>query len=149
MDEDQRQDAAEPYVVTVRWGECDPFQIVFYPNYFVWFDEAAWHRLACAGLDRAALERRFGFAGMPLVSAGVEFRTPCRAGDRLAIRTDVIRWGRSSFQLRHRVMRPDGSLAAEGSETRVWTVARDGGVASSPIPDEVIALVGGAREEQS
>jgi 4-hydroxybenzoyl-CoA thioesterase len=145
---EERQDAAEPYRLTVRWGECDPFRIAFYPNYFAWFDEATWHRFAAAGLPRSALEQRFGFAGFPLVKAGVEFHAPCRAGDRLAILSDVVRWGRSSFELRHLVTKEDGRLAAEGSETRVWTVTREGGIGSDSIPDEIVARLGKARDGQ-
>jgi 4-hydroxybenzoyl-CoA thioesterase len=149
VDSEERRDPAEPYRTTVRWGECDPFQIVFYPNYFAWFDEATWHHFARLGLPRGALEQRFGFAGFPLVRAGVEFHAPCRAGDQLEIRSDVVRWGRSSFDLRHRVMREGGRLlAAEGRETRVWTVSREGGIASDRIPDEIVSLAGGTRESE-
>ncbi|HIL88646.1 MAG TPA: acyl-CoA thioesterase, partial [Deltaproteobacteria bacterium] len=27
------------YPVRIGWGDCDPAQIVFYPNYFAWFDQ--------------------------------------------------------------------------------------------------------------
>ena len=152
-EEDERRAATlggpSPYRLAVRWGECDPFQIVFSPNYFVWFDEATWHFFASAGLDRDALRRRHGFAGFPLVKAGIEFHAPCAAGDRLAIHSEIVRWGESSFELCHRVLKTDGRLASEGRETRVWTVsASDGPPISGRIPDEVIARLGGSRGER-
>ena len=42
-------------------------------------------------------------------------------GDRCEVLSRVLRWGGKSFVLSHRVMRDDGTLLAEGSETRVWT----------------------------
>ena len=31
------------YTLTIKisWGHCDPAKIVFYPNYFIWFDQSA------------------------------------------------------------------------------------------------------------
>jgi acyl-CoA thioesterase FadM len=59
-----------------------------------------------------------------------------------------VRWGASSFDLRHRVLKADGRLASEGRETRVWTVlATDGRPISGRIPDEVITRLGGSRGE--
>ena len=30
------------YTLTIKisWGHCDPAKIVFYPNYFIWFDQS-------------------------------------------------------------------------------------------------------------
>ena len=27
--------------INVAWGHCDPANIVFYPNYFNWFDQSS------------------------------------------------------------------------------------------------------------
>jgi 4-hydroxybenzoyl-CoA thioesterase len=57
------------------------------------------------------------------------------------VETRIIEWGRSSFQVEHKLYKGD-VLAAEGSEKRVWTV-RDAqsanGIRSEPIPEEVKA----------
>ncbi len=48
---------SEAGVVTVEWGDCDETGIVFYPNYFCWFD---------CGFQRLLRGRRFqstNFAG--------------------------------------------------------------------------------------
>ncbi len=55
--------------IEVRWGECDPFHIVFYPNFFTWFDHCTWKLFAAAGLTPEVTYRDYGFIGMPLVDA--------------------------------------------------------------------------------
>jgi 4-hydroxybenzoyl-CoA thioesterase len=62
-------------------------------------------------------------------------------GETVAIETRIVEWGRSSFQVEHKLYKGD-ELAAEGTEKRVWTV-RDPqsqrGMRSEPIPQEVKA----------
>ena len=35
--------------IRIEWGDCDPAGIVFYPQYFKWFDAAAAALVAAAG----------------------------------------------------------------------------------------------------
>ena len=30
------------YQVKVEWGDCDPYGIVFYPNFYKWMDSSQW-----------------------------------------------------------------------------------------------------------
>lgn len=106
----------------VRWGECDPFQIVFYPNFFAWYDHCAWKLFEAAGFGPKLLKERFGYHGMPLVDAQSKFIRPVRARDRLTITSRITHWGRTSFKITHRIAK-DGEPMAEGVETRVWTIA--------------------------
>lgn len=130
----------DDYELTVAWGDCDPAQIAFYPNFFAWYDEATWHLFATAGLTREVLRARYGVTGIPLVKAGSEFRATVTAGDRLRIASRVARWGRSSFEVSHRVHHAGGAMAAEGFEVRVWAGIEEGAIRPLPIPDEVKAL---------
>ena len=59
---------ANVYEMTVAWGDCDPAGIVFYPNYFRWFDEASRRLFAAVGLPWETLFRRYDIVGLPLVS---------------------------------------------------------------------------------
>jgi len=36
------------------------------------------------------------------------------------VRSRIVRWGGKSFTVSHEVIRDDGALLAQGSETRVW-----------------------------
>src|SRR5579875_3026957 len=64
----------------VRWGETDAAGIVFYPNYYVWFDVAA-HELL-----RGRYERGFGF---PIVESGAKFHAPLFPDEVITIETLV------------------------------------------------------------
>ena len=104
--------------VQLRWGECDPAGIIFYPTYFLWFDAAAWDMFAQVGYH--AKRMRAEHLAMPLVAAGCEFKHPAEQEDRAEVRSRIDRWGGKSFVLAHDVVRVDGTLLASGTETRVW-----------------------------
>ena len=73
---------------------------------------------------------------MPLVAASCQFRHPAQQQDRAEVRSRIQRWGGKSFVISHDVVREDGTLLAQGSETRVWGryVAGPG----SPLKGEAI-----------
>ncbi len=127
--------------VQLRWGECDPAGIIFYPTYFQWFDAATWNMFAEVGYHAKRL--RAEHLAMPLVAADCQFRHPAAQEDRAEVRSRVVRWGGKSFVLAHEVVRADGTLLALGSETRVWGRYTDGPgspLKGVPIGDELKAL---------
>jgi len=129
------------FACEVHWGDCDPAGIIFYPTYFRWFDAATWNFFAQVGYDvkRMRDER----LAMPLVAANCEFRASPVHGDRCEVRSRVLRWGGKSFVLSHRVLRDDGTLLAEGSETRVWARRASGpggALKGEPISEELKML---------
>jgi len=127
---------------TVEWGDCDPAGIVFNPRYFEWFDAATAALFARAlGMTKAAMVKQHGIVGIPLVDTRATFHLPCSYGDEVRIETAVSAFRRSSFDVRHRLLRDDDTLAVEGFETRVWVGRhpdRPGGIKAQPIPQEVI-----------
>jgi YbgC/YbaW family acyl-CoA thioester hydrolase len=106
------------FPVQLHWGDCDPAGIIFYPTYFRWFDSATWAFLASVGYT--ARRMRAEHLAMPLVAANCQFKAPAQQEDRAEVRSTILRWGGKSFVIRHAVVRADGTLLAEGSETRVW-----------------------------
>lgn len=84
---------------TVRFAECDPAGIVFFPQYLVmlngfveqWFDEGL--RVPYAGLIGA---RR---TGLPTVRLEIDFTAISRHGDRITLGVQIERLGRSSMTL--------------------------------------------------
>ncbi len=125
----------------IEWGDCDPADIVFYPNYFKWFDASTAHHFKSAGLPKPELIRRYGVVGFPMVDTRAKFHIPSRHGDEVAIETTISRFGSSSFDVEHRLTR-DGKLAVEGFEKRVLVRRTDDGtsITSCPVPDEVKRL---------
>lgn len=129
----------------VEWGDCDPAEIVFYPNYFRWFDAAAHNLFKQVGGGWAELFKRHGVVGVPLVDAQARFTRPTRFGDELVIESRVAVWERKVFKLEHAVFN-DGQLAVEGQETRAWCIKHPDDpkhLRAQPIPEQVIALFGG------
>jgi 4-hydroxybenzoyl-CoA thioesterase len=86
---------------TVRFADCDPAGIVFFPQYMVmvntlveeWFDNGLKLRYA----DIIARRR----IGLPTVRLEVDFTAISRHGDLLTQRVAVERLGRSSLVLQH------------------------------------------------
>jgi 4-hydroxybenzoyl-CoA thioesterase len=127
--------------IPVRFGDCDPAGIVFYPHYFEWFEAGCWSMFESAGLGRRKLVEEYGIVGWPLISSQSQFRAPAGEGDVLAVHVTVTRWGNSSFEVAYTVMRGD-VLICEGHERRVWAGRAPGEVhrlQPKTIPDEIRA----------
>lgn len=124
--------------IEIQFGDCDPAGIVYYPNYFRFFDNATAALFSAAlGVHKRGWLERYGIAGIPMVDTGARFLRPCRFGDSVDIDTQVAELGRSSFTVRHRLLLDD-ELAVEAHEKRVWT-ARDatGEIRGAALPDDV------------
>ena len=127
--------------VEISWGDCDPADIVYFPNYFRWFDASTAHHFATAGLPKPELIRRYNVVGFPMVDTSAKFHVPSKHSDVVNITTRITRFGRSSFDLEHRLFRGK-TLAVEGFEKRVLVQKKENGdgIRSFAIPKEVIAL---------
>jgi 4-hydroxybenzoyl-CoA thioesterase len=125
----------------IEWGQCDPAGIVFYPQYLIIFDTSTGWLFERTGLSPLAMRKKYGIVGIPIVEVGVRFLMPCRFDDEVVVESEVSEWGRSSFTVRHRVLK-EGKLALEGFEKRVWAAPhpeREGTIQARPIPAEIIA----------
>ena len=127
---------------TVEWGHCDPAGIVFNSRFFEYFDWSAWRLFEQAlGVKPKELAPAFGIVGIPLVGAKARFLKPAKFNDVADIASEVSKFGRSSFEVSHRIS-IGGELAVEGSEMRGWA-GRDPDdpvkMKGVPIPAAVIA----------
>ena len=124
--------------VEIQFGDCDPAGIVYYPNYFRFFDNATAGLLSAAfAMHKRNWLEHYGIAGIPMVDTGARFIKPSRFGDVVDIRSEITELGRSSFSVKHTVLR-DGEVAIEAHEKRVWVVRDEqGGIRSAPLPDDV------------
>ncbi len=84
----------------IRFHHCDPAGIVFYPQYFILFNELVedWfnHGLRCDYADMVYAQR----LGTPMVRVECDFLSPSKIGEMLTLRLLVHRIGRSSLGLR-------------------------------------------------
>jgi 4-hydroxybenzoyl-CoA thioesterase len=116
--------------VIVHWGDTDPASIVFYPNYFSWFDESARLFFDSVGLSWEMLMEKHGIAGLPIVEARAKFLSPSMFRDEIVVESQVTEWNDKTFKISHAVLNK-GQRAVEGYEIRAWVVR---------LPDEPIRL---------
>lgn len=122
----------------VQWGETDAAGIVFYPNYFRWFDIGTHDLLRDLGIPLVEILRR-GFV-VPIIEAGGRFRAPLAYEDEVRIRSSVTELRTRAFRVDHDLTRGDETVC-EGYEVRMWVRTRDGVLIPEPIPDDVRALL--------
>ena len=83
----------------IRFSDCDPAAIVFYPQYFVMLNALVedWVTEALGiGYRALVVERR---VGLPTVRVEVDFLAVSRMGDRVVLSLEVERLGRRSITL--------------------------------------------------
>ena len=104
--------------VSVHWGDTDPAAIVYYPNYFKWFDQGTTTLFESVGLDWETLKKKFGVVGIPVVEAKSRFVAPCRFRDPIIIESGVSNWTSKTFEVSHKILNR-GAPAVQGYEIRV------------------------------
>ena len=125
----------------IEWGQCDPAGIVFYPQYLIMFDTGTGWLFERTGLSPSLMRKKYGIVGMPVLEVGARFVRPCRFDEDVVIESEIGEWGRSSFTVRHRVLKK-GELALDGFEKRVWAAPdpqQPGAIKSQPVPAEIVA----------
>lgn len=93
----ERKDVGFIHRCRVRWADLDPQDIVFNPNYFVFFDTAFNDYMHAIGYPLRQGLANDG-ADMLAVRAEAEFRGSARLDDNLDIGVAAIRLGRSSME---------------------------------------------------
>ena len=105
----------------IRFSDCDPAGIVFYPHYFVMFNGLIedWVNEAL-GIGYATLvtERRIG---LPTVRLEVDFQAVSRLGDRVTLALQVDRLGGRSLALALHCLGVDGDLRMSMRQVLVTT----------------------------
>ena len=131
--------------VTIEWGDCDAAGIVFYPRYFAMFDWSTATLLTTAlKMRKPDMLKHYGIVGIPMVDTRGKFIIPSSFSDEVVIESQIVKFGRSSFDVYHRLLKGP-RLGAECWETRVWAgkhpddPARMKGVA---IPPDVVEKLG-------
>ena len=89
---------------TLTFGDCDPSGIAYFPSYLHLMVGVMEAFFADIGHPWPAMvaERRIG---TPTVALNLQFESPGFHGDELEFHLDVVKVGRSSLDLRHRVER--------------------------------------------
>lgn len=124
----------------IRFSECDPAGIVFYPQYFVMFNDLmeAWvDDVLPDGFRGLIIERR---VGMPTVRLEADFRAVSRMGDLVTLELEVERVGTKSLNLAWRCLGEGAELRMGAQQTIVFTSLDTH--RAIPMPDDFrLALV--------
>lgn len=107
--------------IRIEWGHCDPAGIVYFPRYVEFFDRCTRALFERAGIVKRDMLKTYGIAGIPMVDIKARFLIPSGWGEDVVVESCISKWGKSSFVVRHRLMKGD-AMAVECFETRVWVV---------------------------
>jgi 4-hydroxybenzoyl-CoA thioesterase len=93
----------------LRFGDCDPAGIAYYPRYFDLLNSVVedWWGAMGVPWKTLFLQRRIG---LPTVRFEVDFRAPAFLGDELLFSLSVTRIGKKSVDLEHTVRRDGTTL---------------------------------------
>ncbi|MGC0222219.1 acyl-CoA thioesterase [Pseudooceanicola nitratireducens] len=115
----------------VRFGDCDPAGISFYPNTFRWID-ATFHDLLKNFGGHAILCEKLDAKGLGLASADAQFRSPLTDGDLLRVTLEIEKWGPRSVTIRY-TGQVGSRLAFEATEVRCLFKTGERGVFAAPM----------------
>ena len=81
----------------VRFGECDPAGVVYYPVFFHWFHELMeeWFE---RGLD-SSYAKCIQEQGFPAKETKAEFFRPCAVGEKVELRMSLAHLSARSFRM--------------------------------------------------
>lgn len=105
----------------IHFSECDPAGIVFYPQYFVLFNDLieSWiDSLLPEGYHGVIGARR---VGMPTVHLDVDFKAISKMGEEVWLSLDVERIGHKSLTLAWACTGADGVVRMAAQQTIVTT----------------------------
>lgn len=104
----------------IRFSDCDPAGIVFYPQYFVMFNGLVedWVNAMGIGYQRLITEQRIG---LPTVRIEADFRAVSRFGDIVTLALVVERLGTRSLTLALQCVGADGELRMQMRQVLVTT----------------------------
>jgi YbgC/YbaW family acyl-CoA thioester hydrolase len=125
--------------IRVYWSDCDPAGIMYYANFFRYFEIAEEELYVSLGISRPELFARHKI-GFPRVETWARFRKPAAQGDVVAVTLWVEKRTEKSM-LHCFEVRIDGQtdLVAEGS---YWIVCvHRPEFHSVPLPQEIVELM--------
>ena len=127
------------YEYQIIFGDTDQMGVVYYANYFVWFEVGRTDLLRQSGWTYREMEQD-GFA-LPVVEAHCEYRQPARYDDSIEIRTTGILLSPVRVRFDYAVVRTsDDQLLASGHTVHA---SLDGSLRPRRLPDRVRDILKG------
>jgi acyl-CoA thioester hydrolase len=119
--------------VRVRYAETDKMGVVYYANYFVWFEVARADLLRSLGWSYREMEH--AGVSLPVIEAHCEYRRSARYDDELEVRAEGRMLSPIRMEFLYTVVRKeDQAVAASG---RTVHAALDGAGRPCRLPDRI------------
>jgi acyl-CoA thioester hydrolase len=110
--------------IRVRYAETDQMGVVYYANFFVWFEVGRTDLLRASGWSYREMEA--GGIGLPVIEAHCAYRRPARYDDDLEIRTRGTLVSPVRVQFDYEVVRPADDLSLATGRTVHAALDKDG-----------------------
>jgi acyl-CoA thioester hydrolase len=105
--------------VRVRYAETDQMGVVYYGNYFTWFEVGRVEFLRQAGFTYKEIEQQDGCL-LAVVDARCRYKAPARYDDEILILTQIRNVRGPLVHFTYEIKRAaDGQLLAEGETTHI------------------------------
>ncbi len=122
------------YETKIRLYDTDAAGILFFANQFRLVEEAYEEFLEDNGILIKDFLNKSDFI-VPIVHADSDFLSPLGPGDRITIEIDLIRMGKTSFTLGHRILKDRDVLCGKGSTVHVCVSSKD--FTRITVPDHI------------
>lgn len=119
--------------IRVRYAETDQMGVVYYANYFVWFEVGRVEYLRARGISYRDMEKDDD-CKIAVVDARCRYKAPARYDEVITIRTRVSRQRGALVHFAYEAVRAsDGVLLAEGETVHVCI---DSHFQACPLPEK-------------
>jgi len=122
--------------IRVRYQETDNMGVVYYSNYFVWFEVGRTEHMRSLGMPYTDLEKKGLF--MMVASASCQYKSPARYDDIVRIETRIPEIRNSSLKFEYRLSVGE-RLIATGESVHVMTNEKGRPVRISPEIKELFS----------
>ncbi|MDR3352496.1 MAG: tol-pal system-associated acyl-CoA thioesterase [Zoogloeaceae bacterium] len=113
MNEPHRTPDAFDFPVRVYYEDTDAAGVVYYANYFRFFERCRTEWLRALGQEQSRLAEEHGLAFV-VRGASAEYHRPARLDDSLIIRLRIEELGRARVRFRQEALRNDGEMLVRG-----------------------------------
>jgi len=110
--------------IRVRYAETDKMGVVYYANYFVWFEVGRTDLLRAAGWNYREMELE-GFA-LPVIEAQCRYRESAKYDDEIEVRTSGAMLSPIRVQFTYEVVRTADAVTLATGTTVHATLDRSG-----------------------
>ena len=126
--------------VRVSYRDTDQMGVVYYANYFAWFEVARTELLRAHGITYRTIEKERRLA-LPAVEVNCKYRAPARYDDIVVIKTKITELKNTSLRFEYEVFNKESNeLLATASSTHVFI---DENRKPVRIPDDIRKVVEG------